>query len=55
MSDSMYILIYEVNGKTIAACCSANYAYVKRKKEVYNKALGKNGQIKKLRKSQEKP
>lgn len=51
MSNSKYVLFYEIDGKTIVVCCSANYIYMKRKKKVYDKTFGKIGQIKKLQKS----
>lgn len=44
----IYVLVYMLGGKPVIKCASSNYAYIHRKKELYDKALNSKGAIKKM-------
>ena len=46
--STTYVLVYVVGGKAVVKGASSNYAYIKRKKELYDKALNRKGAIKKV-------
>ena len=41
-------MVYVVDGKAVVKGASSNYAYIKRKKQLYDKALNSKGAIKKM-------